>query len=106
VLVLNVHVQPRARAPGVDGLHGQRLRVRLAAPPVDGKANEELISLLARAFDLPRRAVTLTQGAHAATKTVELAAPRVLPAWFVTLGGEPCPVHAPSLDSLPRRPRA
>ncbi|HMM74477.1 MAG TPA: DUF167 domain-containing protein [Gammaproteobacteria bacterium] len=101
--MLNLHIQPRARAPGVDGLHGPRLRVRLAAPPVDGKANEELIGLLALAFGLPRPAVKITRGAHAGAKTVELSAPRTLPAWFTALGGQPCPGREPSLDSRPRR---
>jgi uncharacterized protein (TIGR00251 family) len=101
--VLNLHIQPRARAPGIDGLHGSRLRVRLAAPPVDGKANDELLGLLALAFDLPCRAVKITHGAQTSAKTVELLAPRTLPAWFDALGGQPCPTHAPSLDSRPRR---
>lgn len=102
-LVLNLHIQPRARHPGVDGLHGERLRIRLGAPPVDGKANEALLDLLAADFDLPRRAISLTHGAHGTSKTVELAAPRALPAWFVALGGLPCPPRARSLDSRPRR---
>ncbi|MGE3772061.1 MAG: DUF167 domain-containing protein [Gammaproteobacteria bacterium] len=101
--MLNLHIQPRARAPGIDGLHGPRLRVRLAAPPVDGKANEELIGLLALAFALPRGAVRITHGAHGGAKTVELSAPRTLPAWFIELGGLPCPSRPPSLDSRPRR---
>lgn len=101
--MLNLHVQPRARAPGIDGLHGARLRVRLAAPPVDGKANEELIGLLALAFGLPRQAVRITRGAQGSAKTVELSAPRTLPAWFTGLEGRPCPGTAPSLDSRPRR---
>ncbi len=101
--MLNLHIQPRARAPGIDGLHGGRLRVRLAAPPVDGKANDELVGLLALAFDLPRRAVKITHGAQASAKTVEILAPCALPAWFAALGGESCPTPAPSLDSRPRR---
>ncbi len=102
-LVLNLHIQPRAKAPGVDGLHGERLRVRLGAPPVDGKANDELVDTLAAAFGLPRRAVALTHGQHGTAKTVVLDAPTRLPPWFLALGGEPCPADAPSLDSRPRR---
>ncbi len=106
-LVLNLHVQPRARAPGVDGLHGERLRVRLAAPPVDGKANEELRGFLAAAFGLPKRAVTIAHGDHGSTKSVELAAPKTLPAWFVALGGHTAPASPPTADARPgRRPRA
>jgi len=101
-LVLKLRVQPRARQPGIDGLHGNRLRVRLQAPPVDDKANEELLGVLAAAFGLPRRAAAITQGEHGQQKTVALTAPRALPAWFGELGGLPCPGGGASLDSLPR----
>lgn len=101
-LVLKLRVQPRARQPGIDGLHGDRLRVRLQAPPVDDKANEELLGVLAAAFGLPRRSAAITQGEHSQQKTVALTAPRALPAWFGALGGLPCPGGSASLDSLPR----
>jgi len=48
------------------------LKVRLRSPPVEGAANEELIAILAKAFGLPRRAVTIAAGAHARTKRVML----------------------------------
>lgn len=101
-LVLKLHIKPRARAPGIDGLHGGRLRVRLGAPPVDGKANEELIGFFATAFALPRRAISIVHGEHGTSKTLELAAPRAVPAWFATLGGRACPGPAPAPDSRPR----
>jgi len=101
-LVLKLRVQPRARQAGVDGIHGDRLRVRINAPPVDGKANTALLDLLAQDFDLPRRALAIEQGEHGQQKTVTLLAPRHLPAWFTGLGGLPCPAGEPSLDSLPR----
>ncbi len=101
-LVLKLRVQPRARQAGVDGIHGDRLRVRINAPPVDDKANAELLCLLARDFDLPRRALAIAQGGHGQQKTVTLQAPRRLPEWFTGFGGVPCPAGEPSLDSLPR----
>lgn len=101
-LVLKLRVQPRARQAGVDGLHGERLRVRIHAPPVDDKANSELLELLARDFGLSRRAVAIAQGEHGQHKTVTLQAPSRLPEWFTALGGLPCPAGTPSLDSLPR----
>lgn len=100
-LVLRLRVQPRAKRPGVDGVQGDRLRVRIGAPPVDDKANAELLALLAADFELPRRAVTITQGGHGQSKTVTLTAPRVLPDWFARLAA-PCPGPDPSLDSRPR----
>ena len=57
-----LHVQPGAKRTEVAGIHGEgaaaRLKIRLAAPPVDGKANAELLRFLAAAFGVPQRAVT------------------------------------------------
>jgi hypothetical protein len=69
---LIVHVQPRARRSEVAGRHGDAIKVRLAAPPVDGAANEELVRFLAEALGVPRRAVRLTAGLQSRRKTVEI----------------------------------
>lgn len=69
---LIVHVQPRARRSEVAGRYGDAIKVRLAAPPVDGAANEELVRFLAEALGVPRRAVRLTAGLTARRKTVEI----------------------------------
>lgn len=65
-------VQPRAARTEVDGRHGDAIKIRIAAPPVDGAANEELIRFLAKALSLPRSAVRLTGGATGRRKTVEI----------------------------------
>jgi uncharacterized protein len=54
----------------VVGLHGDRLKVRLAAPPEKGAANRELIAFLARALDLPKSSLKLTLGPQSRTKVV------------------------------------
>ena len=69
---LIVHVQPRARRSEVAGRHGDAIKVRLAAPPVDGAANDELVRFLAEALGVPRRAVHLTAGLTSRRKTVEI----------------------------------
>jgi uncharacterized protein (TIGR00251 family) len=69
---LTLHVQPRARRTEVAGLHGAAIRVRLAAPPVDGAANDELVRFLAERLGVPRRAVRLVAGAGARRKVVEV----------------------------------
>jgi uncharacterized protein (TIGR00251 family) len=71
-VILAVKVIPRAARPGlVVDAHGT-LKVRLQSPPVDGAANAELVRVLAAAFDVPRRAVTIAGGAHARTKRVQI----------------------------------
>ena len=67
-----VHVQPRASRSEIVGLHGQALKVRLQAPPVDGAANAALVALLADRLGLPRRAVRIVAGASSRAKTVEV----------------------------------
>ena len=79
VLVLTLHVQPGAKRTEVAGTHGDALKMRLAAPPVDGKANAELLRFLAGAFGVPRHAVTLVRGEMSRQKTVRIEAPRRRP---------------------------
>lgn len=69
---LAVRVIPRASKTGVAGMRAGAVLVRLAAAPVDGAANAELIDTLARALDLPRRAITIAAGATARAKRVRL----------------------------------
>lgn len=67
-----VHVQPRAKRTAVAGKHGDAIKVRLAAPPVDGAANEELVRFVAETLGVPRRAVRITAGLTGRRKTVEI----------------------------------
>jgi uncharacterized protein len=59
---LRLHIQPGARRSEIQGLHGGALKVRLAAPPLDGRANAELTRFLATAFEVPQRNVELISG--------------------------------------------
>jgi uncharacterized protein (TIGR00251 family) len=70
---LQVQVQPRASRTEVAGPHGGALRVRLAAPPVDGAANAELVAFLARRLRVPKAAVTIVRGESGRRKVVEVA---------------------------------
>jgi uncharacterized protein (TIGR00251 family) len=69
---LSVHLTPRGGADRIDGVRDGTLRVRVAAPPVDGAANEALVRLIAAELDVPRGAVRLVAGATARTKVVEI----------------------------------
>lgn len=75
-LWLAVSVVPNATRTGADGLHDGALRVRLAAPPVDGKANDTLLAWLADELGLPRRDLSLVRGQTARRKWVEIDAPQ------------------------------
>ncbi len=75
-LVLTLHVQPGAARTEVAGTHGDAIKVRLAAPPVDGKANAELLQFLADAFGVPLRQVTFVRGEKSRRKVVRVASPR------------------------------
>lgn len=70
-LLVAVHVTPRASRDDI-ALQGDRLRVRLHAPPVDGAANSALIELLARRLGMPRGSVTLERGATSREKTLAI----------------------------------
>jgi hypothetical protein len=76
---LQIHCQPGAKRSEVSGVHGDCLRVRVAAPAVEGKANAALITHLAEAFGVPKRAVTIVRGETARRKTVRIAEPRLRP---------------------------
>ncbi len=70
---MDVVVQPRASREGVGPVVGDRLRVSVSAPPVDGKANEAVIRTLAEALGVPRGAVTILRGETGKRKTVRIA---------------------------------
>lgn len=71
-VVLNLHIQPGAKKTEVAGLHGEALKIRLAAPPVDGKANDCLIAFLAETFGVPKNRVELVSGASSRAKRLRL----------------------------------
>lgn len=71
---LTLHIQPGAKKTEVAGIHGDALKVRLAAPPVDGKANAALIAFVADRLGLARSAVTLKSGQASRRKVLEISA--------------------------------
>ncbi len=69
---MNVYVQPRASRTEVAGYHGSDLKIRLAAPPVDNAANEELTIFIAQQLGVPKRNVRVVSGAKSRRKTLEI----------------------------------
>ena len=87
-LVLHCHVQPGASKSEWHGIHGERLKVRVKAPPADGRANRELLRFVAAEFGVGTGQVALLAGASARAKTVAVTAPRRLPAGALIPGPE------------------
>ncbi len=69
---LTLHVQPGARTTAMAGSHGDAIKVRLAAPPIDGRANEALLAFVAGVAGVPSRDVILVRGVTARRKVVEV----------------------------------
>ena len=78
-ITLTIHAQPGAKHTKVAGVHGAAMKIRVASPPVEGKANEELRRFLADAFGVPRRNVTLVRGEASRRKTLRIVAPLLRP---------------------------
>ena len=78
-IVLAIHAQPGARRTEVAGLHGDALKVRVAAPALEDRANEALVEFLAKRFGVARRDVTLVSGAKSREKRFEIRGSLVQP---------------------------
>jgi len=74
-LVLEIHLQPGAAHDALAGTHGDRLKIRITAAPVDGKANDHLLRYLAMLFDVPRSRVNLLSGHSSRIKRVRIHRP-------------------------------
>ncbi len=73
VITLVLHVQPGAKQTSVAGLHGEALKIRLAAPPIEGRANEALLRYIADRFGVPLRNVELKQGGQSRHKRIAVS---------------------------------
>lgn len=78
-LILTLHIQPGAKRSETAGLHGEALKIRLAAPPVEGRANEALLRFIAELFQVPLRNVELLRGAQSRHKQVRISGSKVEP---------------------------
>lgn len=78
-VLLVLHIQPGAKRSEVSGLHGEALKIRLAAPPIEGRANDALRRFLADSFGVPLRNIELEKGAQSRHKTVRVSGSEVEP---------------------------
>ena len=78
-LILDIHLQPKASKDEFAGLHGERLKIRLTTPPVEGKANAHLMAFLGQAFGVAKSHVQLISGELNRQKRVRIQSPLKLP---------------------------
>jgi len=71
-LTLLIHAQPGARSSEIVGEHGGALKIRIAAPAVENKANAAIVAFLAQVLRVPASSVTITRGAQGRRKTIEI----------------------------------
>ena len=70
---LEVHLQPKAHRSEIVGLHGGALKIRIQAPPVEGKANEALLKFLAKVLGLPRKRLQILSGLTSRRKSIYIS---------------------------------
>ncbi len=71
-VLLSVHIQPRASANRLAGMHGDALKIGITAPPVDNRANKAVIALLARMLHLPKTRLTIKSGHQSRAKVIRI----------------------------------
>jgi uncharacterized protein (TIGR00251 family) len=86
-IVLAIHAQPGAKRTEISGLHGDALKVRVAAPALEDRANAALLEFLAESFNVAKRDVTLVSGAKSREKRFEIRGSAVDPEGLVEAKG-------------------
>jgi uncharacterized protein (TIGR00251 family) len=71
-LILRIRVEPRSSRPGIAGPYGEGLKVKLKSPPVEGRANSELIDLLSKEYGVPKQDIEIISGRNSKNKVVRL----------------------------------
>ena len=84
VITLTLHVQPGAKRSEIVGLHGEALKIKLAAPPIEGRANEALLKFISDVFSVPLRNTELMQGGQSRHKVVAVHGSKVAPESLLT----------------------
>jgi uncharacterized protein (TIGR00251 family) len=79
IITLTIYVQPGAKRNEVVGAYGNSLKIKLAAPPIDGRANKALINYIATLFNVPLSHVTLKRGTKSRYKIIDIQASQIEP---------------------------
>ena len=83
-ITLTLHVQPGAKRSEIVGLHGDALKIKLAAQPIEGRANDALLKFIADLFAVPLRDTELKQGGQSRHKVVAVIGSKVEPESLLT----------------------
>lgn len=78
-LILNCRIQPRGGKDAFGEIHGDQIKLRISAPPVDGKANAHLIKFLASEFAVPQQNISIIKGESNKQKLISICSPARLP---------------------------
>ena len=81
-LILRIRVQPRSSQEGFAEVLGDQIKLRINAPPVDGKANAQLVKYLSKLFKVPKNQVTILSGETGRDKRIQISQPRHCPDQF------------------------
>lgn len=71
-LIIDIYVQPGAKISQIIGVHGERLKIKISSPPVDGKANHEVIEFFSQLLNISRRDISLVSGEKSRNKRVKI----------------------------------
>lgn len=71
-ILLSVYIQPNASETAIIGLHDSKLKIKIATPPTDGKANKTLCRFIAEQFSVPMKNVTILKGESSRTKVLKI----------------------------------
>lgn len=72
IILLTLYVQPGAKHNEIVGMHGNALKIKLATPPIEGRANKALLRFIATLFEVPLSHITLKRGTKSRQKTIEI----------------------------------
>lgn len=75
-LLLHIQLQPRASKDEIIGPHGEYLKIRITAPPLENRANEHLIKFLAGIFNVPKKNISIEKGEQSRIKLVRVKSPK------------------------------
>jgi len=81
-LILHVQIQPKSSKDEVVGILGENLKIKITAPPIDGKANEHLCRFIAKVFNVSKSQVSILKGETSKIKTLLIKQPQQLPNWI------------------------